>query len=206
LESLKKLQIVSINSNTKTFGSLFAKLQDKNQIEHLELSSGNLNNQMLNILLSLDKLEELIINYNMEVSDDYLKKLGDKGLIRELHMAGITNITDEGVLYFIEHSPRLELLDLSHCFGLTDVLITGAIEILKKRKFQQKPVKFLIGGTLISESDIFDSAKLGENSKFVKVSFAKTFDPTRYIDGIDDDDYDCDDVESDYDFDEEGEL
>ncbi|XP_044005678.1 uncharacterized protein LOC122850610 [Aphidius gifuensis] len=76
-----------------------------------------------NALTNLEHLQELTIDYNKTITNNFVEKV--KGL-RVLNCRGCTNLTDAGIIQVIKNCPDLERLDLSFIDNITlDTIIAA---------------------------------------------------------------------------------
>ncbi|XP_044003956.1 uncharacterized protein LOC122849329 [Aphidius gifuensis] len=81
-------------------------------------------------LTSLKNLKELNVKLSKNVEDNFIVKL--KG-IKILNCSHCNQLTDAGVIHFIENNPDLEYLNIGHIRNITTKTITAADEASKNR-------------------------------------------------------------------------
>ncbi|XP_044020107.1 F-box/LRR-repeat protein 3-like [Aphidius gifuensis] len=81
-------------------------------------------------LSNLKNLQKLDVSFLWRITDRFIIKL--KGL-KELHCDGCNNITDDGIIQFIENNPDLEYLTVRCIENITADLVIGADQATKNR-------------------------------------------------------------------------
>ncbi|XP_044001735.1 F-box/LRR-repeat protein fbxl-1-like [Aphidius gifuensis] len=98
-------------------------------IENMCYGSGISTNALLT-LTNLKNLKTLIVNWNRNVTDHFIKSL--RG-ITTLHCFGCERLTDIGVIEFIKNCPDLKSLVIGLDHGLTNEIIVSADHVTRDR-------------------------------------------------------------------------
>ncbi|XP_029166421.1 putative RNA-binding protein EEED8.10 [Nylanderia fulva] len=103
----------------------------------------------LRAIMTLSKLEKLIINYLYNITGKELKNISNN--FKELECRKCMKITDQYMSMFIETTPCLQLLDISGCHKITNVTLDTAKSVYNNRT-DNIMLKMIIGGTSIQEA------------------------------------------------------
>lgn len=172
LSFLKNLEIDFINFTT--IDPLLLQLTQTRTIESLDISSGQTTNNTISIISNFDKLKILKLNDKLDLRDEHILTIGKNCPIIELHIMGCCNITNEGLISFIEQTQTtLEILNISACYGVTDYFINSSFDFLVSRRDQ---ILFIVGGTQIDED--FNFFKF----KPIRLSFKNNYETSMHVD------------------------
>ncbi|XP_044004460.1 F-box/LRR-repeat protein 2-like [Aphidius gifuensis] len=133
-DELSKLQYLESLSlfNMYNFpdSSIIAIANSCKNLRKLEMTACvNITEAALMPIISLEKLEEINVNYMNGLTDNFISKL--KGL-KKFGCACCKNITDAGIIEFIKNCPNLHTLCVFGC-NITIKTFIGADEITKHR-------------------------------------------------------------------------
>lgn len=98
-------------------------------------------------IATLPKLEVLIMSYLDLVTDLNLRDMNN---LKRLECRSC-KFTDQTMINLIESAPKLELLDLSHCSGITNQTLTKAATVTINRT-NNMILKIFVGGTAVDLS------------------------------------------------------
>lgn len=136
LPLLKVLEIDSLHIRDKEFSNNFLKELVKhhaNQLIELKLDSININLQQLSIIAQLKELKVLYCCNNKMLNDECLEKLTNLTKLQELDIHNCCDISNEGILKLLECCLELRKLNLFGCQNVTSNVIRNVLILLQQQ-------------------------------------------------------------------------
>ncbi|XP_008558130.3 F-box/LRR-repeat protein 2 [Microplitis demolitor] len=157
LVNLMNLQRLCLNDNIVVNDDFLINLSyNCKQLNYLDLTSCHLvTNRGINSLITLIKLETLIINFVTKVDDDAIANFQS---LKVFKCWGCKNVTDVSIINLINNAPHLIYLDLS-ATAITCESLHTAVAVTKKRK-NNCVLKMIIGGTFTHSSEVKEISPL----------------------------------------------
>ncbi|GJN28500.1 hypothetical protein PR202_gb16633 [Eleusine coracana subsp. coracana] len=91
------------------------------QLEELDLTDNDLDDEGLKAIAGCSKLSSLKIGICLKISDEGLTQIGKScPELRDIDLYRCGDISDDGVIRIAQGCPKLESINLSYCTGITD--------------------------------------------------------------------------------------
>ncbi|CAD7012229.1 unnamed protein product [Ceratitis capitata] len=172
LHSLRQLLVHSFGAVRETF-FIALSAHKTQQLEKLELSARNCITHERAIYLSrLHQLRTLICPNNDNLTDECLFEFAERlSNLEELDIRNCRAVTNIGLLVLLRRCPRLKLVNIDQCEGITDDFVYDACDVVKQsRRDCMEPVEFRVAGTNVHEIIVEDLPKL-EVGRLLRFSF-----------------------------------
>lgn len=149
IAKLTNLKILKISFNSSVMDELLSHLASKClRLTYLDIAACfRVTNVGIAAIATLPKLEVLIMSYLDLVTDLNLRDMNN---LKRLECRSC-KFTDQTMINLIESAPKLELLDLSHCSGITNQTLTKAATVTINRT-NNMILKIFVGGTAVDLS------------------------------------------------------
>ncbi|XP_053988017.1 uncharacterized protein LOC128890357 [Hylaeus anthracinus] len=169
ITQLTNLEVLKINNNKVVTDELICNLASKCQkITYIDVTECHcVTNIGVTAIATLPNLETLILNYMIQLTDISMR---DTWNLKRLKCRACA-FTDKMFTELIASAPRLQLLDLSGCRGVTNITLKKAAAVTLNRT-NNIILKIFVGGTAVNIEEFNEVSPL---LHIVNVNFRKCF-------------------------------
>lgn len=152
LPNLKSLQLINYSVvNERVIDTLLRKLSERDLLTELDLYHCDILRSTYRTISQFSKLESLKLCKNFWVSEQYFKEFLPMRNLKKFCCFDCIMLSDDGLISLLKMAPKIEALDCSWCFQVTNRLVYEIVKLYREEK--RGKLYILVGGrTKMTES------------------------------------------------------
>ncbi|XP_068144110.1 uncharacterized protein [Drosophila tropicalis] len=161
IAELPNLKIIKINdiTSTETFSKFLHQLaSNAKQLEELAIyESRVLDFELLVQIAQLGRLRKLVLFWPWDINENVLYELAKLKRLESFHLSDCQHVNDAGLLHLVNGCPKLREINLSYCYKITDDLVFGLIENVRRKILngdneRELPIHLHVRATYVQDS------------------------------------------------------
>lgn len=146
LPRLRSLQLINYLAPDKQIvDQVIRKLCERNVLDELDLYHCHLDNNTFYTISLFSKLSTLRLSKNFWVTDQNLMLMGMMPKLQQFCCFDCILLTGDGFMHIVQMSSKIEQLDCSWCFQVTDQMVEDIITVLREHPKRPK-LEIIAGG------------------------------------------------------------